>query len=78
VRREISKPKRDEVTVDWRKLGNEDFHNLYSSPNIIRIINEENEVVGTCSMHGTDYKYVHNSVSKREEKRPLGRPRGRW
>jgi hypothetical protein len=31
-------PKRDEVTGGWRKLHNEDLHNLYSSPNIIRMI----------------------------------------
>jgi hypothetical protein len=31
-------PKRDEVTGDWRKLHNEELHNLLSSPNIIRII----------------------------------------
>jgi hypothetical protein len=30
-------PKRDEVTGDWRKLHNEELHNLYSSPNIIRM-----------------------------------------
>jgi hypothetical protein len=31
-------PKRDEVTGDWRKLHNEELHNPYSSPDIIRII----------------------------------------
>jgi hypothetical protein len=31
-------PKRDEVTRDWRKLHNEELHNLYFSPNIIRMI----------------------------------------
>jgi hypothetical protein len=31
-------PKRDEVTGDWRKLHNEELHNLYSSPSIIRLI----------------------------------------
>jgi hypothetical protein len=31
-------PKRDEVTGGWRKLHNEEFHNLYSSPSIIRMI----------------------------------------
>jgi hypothetical protein len=29
-------PRRDEVTVGWRKLHNEEFHNLHSSPSIIR------------------------------------------
>jgi hypothetical protein len=33
-------PKRDEVTGGWRKLHNEEFHDLYSSPNIIRIIKQ--------------------------------------
>jgi hypothetical protein len=36
--RTIFGPKRDEVTGDWRKLHNEKLHNLYSSPNIIRMI----------------------------------------
>jgi hypothetical protein len=31
-------PRRDEVTGDWRKLHNEELHNLYSSPNVIRMI----------------------------------------
>jgi hypothetical protein len=31
-------PKRDEETGDWRKLHNEELHNLYSSPNIIRML----------------------------------------
>jgi hypothetical protein len=36
VVRRIFGQKRDEVTGDWRKLHNEELHNLYSSPNIIR------------------------------------------
>ncbi|PNF26786.1 hypothetical protein B7P43_G17708 [Cryptotermes secundus] len=31
-------PKRDEVTGVWRKLHNEELHNVYSSPSIIRMI----------------------------------------
>jgi hypothetical protein len=38
VLRRIFGPKRDEVTGEWRKLHNEELHNLYSSPNIIRQI----------------------------------------
>jgi hypothetical protein len=36
--RRIFGPRSDEVTGDWRKLHNEELHNLYSSPNIIRMI----------------------------------------
>jgi hypothetical protein len=38
VLRRLVGPKRDEVTGGWRKLHNEELHNLYSSPNIIRMI----------------------------------------
>jgi hypothetical protein len=38
VLRRIFGPKRDEVTGYWRKLHNEELHNLYSSPNTIRMI----------------------------------------
>jgi hypothetical protein len=38
VLRRILGPKKDEVTGGWRKLHNEKLHNLYSSPNIIRMI----------------------------------------
>jgi hypothetical protein len=36
--RRIFVPKRNVVTRGWRKLHNEELHNLYSSPSIIRII----------------------------------------
>jgi hypothetical protein len=38
VLRRIFGLKRDEVTGDWRKLHNEELHNSYSSPNIIRMM----------------------------------------
>jgi hypothetical protein len=36
--RRIFEPKRDEVTKERRKLHNEEFNNLYCSPNIVRVI----------------------------------------
>jgi hypothetical protein len=38
VLRRLFGPKRDEVIVGWSKLHNEELRDLYSSPNIIRII----------------------------------------
>jgi hypothetical protein len=38
VLRGIFGPKRDEVIGGWRKKHNEDLHNVYSSPNVIKII----------------------------------------
>jgi hypothetical protein len=35
VLRRIFGPKREEVTGDWRRLHNEELHNLYASPDII-------------------------------------------
>jgi hypothetical protein len=38
VLREISGPKMFEITMEWRKLQNEGLNDLYSAPNIIRVI----------------------------------------
>jgi hypothetical protein len=47
VLRRIFGPKRDEVTGEWRKLHNEEVRNLYSSPNIIRIIKSRSRIMRT-------------------------------
>jgi hypothetical protein len=38
VLRRIFGSKKDEIVRDWKKLHNQELHNLYSSPNVIRII----------------------------------------
>ena len=38
VLRRIFGPRRDGVTVDWRKLHNEELNDLYSSSNIVQVI----------------------------------------
>jgi hypothetical protein len=56
-------PKRDEVTGEWRKLHNEELHNLYLSPDIIRQV-KANEVGRACSTHGREEKSVQGFGGK--------------
>jgi hypothetical protein len=44
VLRRIFGSKADEVTRQWRKLRNEELHNLYSSPNYIKVLKEGKNV----------------------------------
>jgi hypothetical protein len=39
VLRRIFGPKREEVAGGWKRLHNEELHNLYTSPNALRVIN---------------------------------------
>jgi hypothetical protein len=41
VPRRVFRRKRDEVTGEWRRLHNEELNDLYSSPNIIKVVNGE-------------------------------------
>jgi hypothetical protein len=72
-------PKRDGVTGGWRKLHNEELHNLYSSRSIIRIIKSRRmrwaEHVARMGEKRNVYRLL---LEEPERKRPLGRPRRRW
>jgi hypothetical protein len=41
VLRKLFGPKRENVTGDQSRVDNEELHDLYSSPNIIRVTNQE-------------------------------------
>jgi hypothetical protein len=78
VPRRIFGPKRNEVTGEWRKLHNEELHNLYSSPDIIRQVkSRQMRWAGHVARMGEERKLYKVLVGKPEGKRPLGRPRSR-
>jgi hypothetical protein len=78
VLRRIFGQKRDEVTGGWRKLRNEEHHNLYSSPSIIRMIKSRRmRWAGNVARMGENRNAYRILVGNPEGKRPLGRPRHR-
>jgi hypothetical protein len=78
VLRRMFGPKRDEVTGGWRKLPNEELHNLYSR-NIIRLIKSRRmRWAGHVARIGEKSNAYRILMRKPEGKRALGRPRHRW
>jgi hypothetical protein len=78
VLRSIFGSKRDEVTLGWTKLHNEELRNLYSLRNIIRTTESRRmRWAGNVAIvqKRNEYRIL---VGKPEVKRPLGRPRRGW
>ena len=79
VSRRIFGPRSEEVTGEWRRLHNEELNDLYSSPNILRVIKSRRmRWAGRVARIGEKRVVYRVLVGKPEGKRPLGRPRRRW
>jgi hypothetical protein len=77
VLRRIFEPKRDEVTGEWRKLRNVKLNDLYSSPNIVRMIRSRRmRWAGHVARMGRGVYRV--LVGKLEGNKRFVRPRRRW
>jgi len=79
VLRRVFGSKRDEVTGEWRKLHNEVLRDLYSLPNIVRVVKSRRMRWAEHVARMGEGRGVHRVlVGKPEGNRPLGRPRRRW
>jgi hypothetical protein len=67
------------MTGGWRRMHNEELHNLFSSPNIISMLKSRRmRWVGHVVRMGTKRNAYRILVRRLEGKRPLGRPRRSW
>jgi hypothetical protein len=78
VLRRVFGPKKEEVTGEWRKLHNEEISDLYSLPNIVRVVKSRMRWAGQVARMGEGRGVYRVLVGKPEGRRPLGRPRHRW
>ena len=67
VLRRIFGPGRDEVTGDWMRLHNEEINDLYSSPNIVRVIKSRRMRWAGHVAHGWRGEYIGSWWGNRRE-----------
>jgi hypothetical protein len=79
VLKRIFGPKKEEIRGEWKRPHNEELYNLYSLPNIIRVIKSRRmrwtEILALKEERRSAYRVL---VEKTEGKRQLGKPSRRW
>jgi hypothetical protein len=79
VLRRIFGPEKQEATGEWRRLHKEELNDLYSSPNIIRVIKSiRTKWAGHIARVGEKRGEYRILVGRPDGRRPLGRHRRRW
>ena len=77
--RRLFRPKRDEVTGEWKKFHNEELIDMYSLPNIVWVVKSRKmRWAGHVARMGDGRVVNRVLVGKPEGKRPLGRHRNKW
>jgi hypothetical protein len=70
-------PKREEVAGSWRRLHNEEIHNLYASPNVVRVIKSRRITWTSHVVYMGEMKNAYIILARKPGEKSLGRCRYR-